>query len=91
MAVATNRKRKSYSWCSAIKYTNNRGKNPHLFFFSDFQKSHRGKDHTELICITIGSFIKVMWFRYSLDLDLASIQDSNAFRLINSRSRSIDI
>ena len=64
-------------------------------FFSDFQKSHKGKHHTELICIIIGSFLKVLWFRYNLsldlDLDLASIQDSNAFRLINSRSRSIDI
>ena len=88
MAVAMNRKRKSYGWCSAIKCTNNGGKNPHLFFF---QKSHKGKHHTELICITIGSFIKVLWFRYNLDLDLALIQDSNAFRLINSRSRSIDI
>ena len=86
-----NRKRKSYGWCSAIKCTNNRGKNPHLLFFSDFQKSHKGKYYTELICITISSFIKVLWFRYNLDLDLASIQDSNAFRLINSRSRSIDI
>ena len=58
--------------------------------FSDFQKSHKGKHHTELICIIIGSFIKVLWFRYNLSLDLASIQDPNAFRLINSRSRSID-
>ena len=28
-----NGKRKSYGWCSAIKCTNNRGKNPHLSFF----------------------------------------------------------
>ena len=62
-----------------------------ICLFSDLQKSHKGKHHIELICIIIGSFIKVMWFRYNLDLDLASIKDSNAFRLINSRSRSIDI
>ena len=62
-----------------------------ICLFSDLQKSHKGTHQTELICIIIGSFIKVLWFRYNLDLDLASIQDSNAFRLINSRSRSIDI
>ena len=49
-----------------------RGKNPHKFvFFSDFQKSQIGRSkyhyHTELICIIIGSLIKVMWF--SLDIN----------------------
>ena len=62
-----------------------------ICLFYDLQKSHKGKHHTELICIIIGSFIKVMWFRYNLDLDLAAIQDSKAFRLFNSKSRSIDI
>ena len=55
-----------------------------ICLFYDLQKSHKGKHHTKLICIIIGSFIKLLWFRYNLDLALASIQDSNAFRLINS-------